>query len=262
MGAKLQGQVAVVSGGLGDIGRAISLELARCGADVAICDLHRSAEAQPLLSNISALERRGLYGQVDVTNDRQVSDWLDVVHTELGLPTLVIPNAAIVTVMPILSVDAVTWRRELSVNLDGTFFLAAAAARKLVSHVSPGRIVFVGSWAADHVHLQIPTYCVAKAGLRMLVKCMAAELASRAILVNEVAPGFVDAGLAARFMETDPLERERSQRQVPTGMLIEPIDVARQVVHLCDPENRHITGATVLMDGGLSLFGSARMEGP
>ncbi len=254
-----QGRTALVSGGLGDIGRATVLELASRGASVAFCDLRPAAEADELLASVASLGVTARYRVTDVADAAAVEGWVADVERELGTPDLAVVNAAIVSVAPLSRLDASTWRRELSVNLDGAFHLARSAARLLRERGKPGRIVFVGSWAADHVHLQIPAYCVGKAGLRMLMKCMAAELAPHGILVNEIAPGFVDAGLAAQFHEADPGAREASRRLVPVGELIEAADVARQIANLCAPENRHMTGATVLMDGGLSLFGSRMM---
>ena len=89
---------------------------------------------------------------------------------------------------------------------------------------------------------------------------MAANLAPHGILVNEISPGFVDAGLAAQFMQNDPAVRESSRLQVPIGLLIEPPEVATQIAHLCDPANRHMTGTTLMMDGGLSLRGSGMLD--
>jgi len=252
----LERQVAVISGGLGDIGRAIAMALAAAGADVAICDLAEGDAAAELLADIAATGRRGRYDRVDVADAAQVRQWLDQVERSLGTPTLIIPNAAVVKATPLLELQPDYWRKELAVNLDGVFHLANGGATRLVERGLPGCLVFIGSWAAEHVHLQIPTYCVAKAGIRMLAKCMAAELAPRGIRVNELAPGFVSAGLDSKMTNADPEARERHRRMVPTGELIEPAEVARQVVHLCDPNNRHLTGAVLVMDGGLSLFGS------
>src|SRR5207248_5748400 len=116
---------------------------------------------------------------------------------------------------PICSITPEEWDRELRVNLNGAFYLARECARRLVELGRPGRIVFVGSWAAHAVHTDLPAYCVAKAGLRMLSKCMALELAPKGILVNEVAPGFVDAGLSGRIFVEKPERREASLRLVP-----------------------------------------------
>jgi len=250
---QLQGQTAIVSGGLGDIGRAIALELAARGADVAIGDVSASSP-EPLRKRIEGLGRRFRFDRVDVSDAQAVARWITDLETSFALPTLIVPNAAIVDIRPLEKLDAAYWRRELSVNLDGAFHLAQFATARLIAKQRPGRVVFIGSWAGETVHVHIPTYCVAKAGIRMLARCMAAALAPAGILVNEVAPGYVDGGLATRFMEEDANAREASRREVPVGLLIEPAEVAKQVAFLCDPGNRHMTGSTLLMDGGLSLF--------
>jgi NAD(P)-dependent dehydrogenase (short-subunit alcohol dehydrogenase family) len=87
----------------------------------------------------------------------------------------------------------------------------------------------------------------------MLMRCLALDLAPDDILVNEVAPGYVDAGLSRSIFDARPGRREAATARVPNGRLITPEEVAREVAHLCEPETRHCIGATVLMDGGLSL---------
>jgi NAD(P)-dependent dehydrogenase (short-subunit alcohol dehydrogenase family) len=92
----------------------------------------------------------------------------------------------------------------------------------------------------------------------MLVKCLALELAPQQIMVNEVAPGYVDAGLTGQSFNRVEGSREAARQRVPTGLLITAQDVARNVAFLCDPENRQMTGTTILMDGGLSLVTPAK----
>ena len=255
MDKTLRGQVALISGGLGDIGRAIAVELARRGADVAVGDLLEAVAAEPLLKEITGLNRRGRYDRVDVTDPDAVTAWVASVEAELGLATLVIPNAAIVQLVSFGELTADQWQRELAVNLNGAFYLAHAATARMVHHKKSGRVVFLGSWAAHSVHTHIPAYCVSKAGLRMLCQCMAAELAAHDILVNEVAPGWVDAGLTGQLFDKEPARRKSAVDVIPVGRLIEADEVAAQVAHLCEPTNRHMTGSTLLMDGGLSLLG-------
>lgn len=249
----LDGQVAVVSGGAGDIGQAIALELARRGADIALGDIQAEARVATVLQAIRAMGRRARYDVVDVADADAVQEWVTRIQADFGVPTLLIPNAATVTVAPVLEMRSEQWSRELSVNLHGAFHLAQAGAQRLREAGKPGRIVFVGSWAAHAPHRNLPAYCVAKAGLRMLCRCMALELAPLGILVNEVAPGYVDAGLSKHIFDAEPGRREEAMRTVPIRALITSEEVARQVAYLCDPENRHSTGATLLMDGGLSL---------
>jgi NAD(P)-dependent dehydrogenase (short-subunit alcohol dehydrogenase family) len=169
------------------------------------------------------------------------------------MPTLIVPNAAIVTLSTLETITPEDWRRHLDVNLTGAFFMAQEGARRLVAAKSPGRIVFLGSWVAERADPKIIPYCVSKAGLRMLMKEMAKVLAPRDILVNEVAPGFVDAGVSAQVFREMPGRREAATAQVPVGRLITADEVALQVAHLCDPSNRHMTGSVLLMDGGNSL---------
>jgi len=94
---------------------------------------------------------------------------------------------------------------------------------------------------------------VAKAGLRMLGQCLALELAPHDIAVNEIAPGFVDAGLTGKIYDANPGSRENSRTLVPNGRLIEAAEVGDQIAFLCDPANSHMVGSVHLMDGGLSL---------
>lgn len=242
--------VAIISGGLGDIGQAIARELAARGAAIALGDIVPVARAKMFLRELGP---RARYDRVDVSDNRAVSRWVRTVEQTLGVPNWIIPNAAIVTLETIRQLTPAQWRRELAINLDGAYHLAAAGAQRLTAKKQSGRIVFIGSWAGHQPHRHIPAYCVAKAGLRMLMRQMALEYAADDILVNEVAPGYVDAGLSGRMFAKDAALKRRATREVPVGRLIQAEDVAREVAHLCDPHNRHMTGSVVLMDGGLSL---------
>ncbi|MEX2381789.1 MAG: SDR family oxidoreductase [Opitutales bacterium] len=254
----LIGQTAIVSGGMGDIGGAVGRELAGRGADVALSDLHRPEQAEEALAKLTELGVGARYDQVDVADSKQVEAWVEAVNGEWGRPpSLIIPNAATVTASSIGEITAEQWQKEININLHGAFYMAQAAGRRLVAEGRPGRIVFIGSWAAHAPHPAIPAYSVAKAGLRMLCQCLALEWAPHGILVNEVAPGYVDAGLSGKMFRQEPGRRERAQGRVPTGELITPEEVAAQVAHLCDPRNRHMTGTVLVMDGGLSLVGPA-----
>jgi glucose 1-dehydrogenase len=248
-----ENQTAIISGGAGDIGRATALEFARHGAAIALADLRSVAEAREIVLEIETHKVRCHYRQVDVSDAAAVQAWVNEMETTLGVPSLIIPNAAIVTLKSLYKITAEEWSRELRVNLDGAFYLAQAATTRLLHHRKPGRVVFVGSWAADTVHLRIPAYCVAKAGLRMLCKCMALELAPHQITVNEIAPGYVDGGVSRRAWEHQPAMRAAAQKKVPVQALITSEEVAAQIVQLCHPDNHHITGSVLLMDGGLSL---------
>ena len=247
--------VALISGGLGDIGAAIARELAeRFSAGIALGDIRPDADAEPLLRDLRNRGRQATYTAVDVTDADAVAAWVARTESTFGQAAdMVIPNAATVTLRSVRAITPAEWSREIAVNLSGGFYMAQAAAARLLAQGQTGRIVFVGSWAADAVHTNLPAYCVAKAGLRMLMRCLALDLAPSGILVNEVAPGYVDAGMSGRIFDSVLGAREQATAQVPNRRLIGVADVAREVAHLCDPETRHCVGTTLLMDGGLSL---------
>jgi len=250
----LENQTAIISGALGDIGRAIARELASRGAAVALGDVRPQNDAQPFLDELKADGFEARYSQVDVSDADAVTCWVEEVENTFGVPNLIIPNAAIVTLENIRSVTPEQWRRELNINLDGAFHLAQSGALRLLEKQKSGRIVFIGSWAAHAPHVHLPAYSVAKAGLRMLMKCLALDLAPEDILVNEVAPGYVDAGLSGKIFNENPKLRAEAEAKVPVRRLISSQEVALEVAHLCEPQTRHTTGSVVLMDGGLSLL--------
>lgn len=242
----LRGKIAIVSGGAGDIGQAIAQRLHAAGAKVALGDLVPARVAQKKL-------RRFHYTEVDVSDRSALDLWLDRVTHDVGPPDLIVPNAAVVEIARPLAVADEAWRRTLDINLTGAFLFAQLAAQRLVRHKRSGRIVFVGSWAAHAPHPQIIAYCAAKAGLRMAMQCLALELAPHGILVNEIAPGKVDAGLSRKIFDATPGLRERARGEVPIKTLLDADDVARGVEYLCSPQNVQATGSVLLLDGGLSL---------
>lgn len=254
MTKELNGQVAIISGALGDIGRAIALELAERGADIALGDLAPQEDASEILTLLGKTSCRARYDRVNVSDAKAVSTWVGEVENELGTPSLIIPNAAVATLKSTLEITPEEWMREITINLNGAFFLAQSAGLRLLEKQQAGRIVFIGSWAAERPHPHIPAYSTSKAGLRMLMQCMALDFAPN-ILVNEIAPGYVNAGLSRKIFAAHPDLKERARLQVPLQKLIEPKEVARQVAHLCDPQNRHMTGSVLTMNGGLSLPG-------
>lgn len=254
MNQLFKGQTVIISGGLGDIGRAIALEFAKQGANIALCDIHPETAAREFLEELSQHKVQSDYRQVDVADANAVKNWVLHVEDKLGVYGIIIANAATATFSGVIEITPEQWSQELRVNLDGAFYLTQSATARLLHHGRPGRVVFIGSWAAHAVHTTIPAYCVSKAGIRMLCKCMALELAPHQILVNEIAPGFVDAGLSGKNFKTNPGAREKAEQKVPIHKLISATEVAQQVVILCHPQNQHMTGSTILMDGGLSLL--------
>lgn len=247
-------KVVLISGGMGDIGQAVALEFGKMGAKIGISDILDPTTAAAKLSSMGNLGVTYRYDQVDVSNADEVEGWIQDVEGQWGQVDIAIVNAATVTLKDVQEITAKEWEREIHVNLNGSFFMANAVCRSFVKKEVAGNIVFLGSWAAHAAHINIPAYSVSKAALRMLCKTMALSYAEKGIRVNEIAPGYVNAGLSKEVWDKDPASAAEARNRVPVGKLIEADEVAKQVLWLCDPSNRHTTGSTLLMDGGLSLL--------
>jgi glucose 1-dehydrogenase len=153
----------------------------------------------------------------------------------------------------LVDIPQTDWNAAIGVNLTGAFLTARAMIARMLARRTPGRVAFVGSWAAHAPHPHIGAYSATKAGVRALCQTFALDHAADGILVNEVAPGIVDAGLSRELFRLDPALEQRTRAAIPTGTVLTPEDVARDVVFLVSPENRHTTGAHLISDGGLSL---------
>jgi NAD(P)-dependent dehydrogenase (short-subunit alcohol dehydrogenase family) len=254
----MDNSVVLVTGACGDIGRAIALAFARTGARLVLNDLVPEQTAGPLIDAIQTAGGEAAYFAADVTNRAVVERLVESAVKLYGPPDICIGNAGIVEVSPFLDIDPASWNRQLDVNLTGCFHIGQAAARAMVKAERRGKIIFVSSWVQDVPSDGIAPYCVSKSGLKLLSKCMALELARYGIRVNVIAPGFVDAGLSGRLFREDPGLRARSEKLVPLGYIASAGDVAASVMLLCSPAADYVTGTTLLVDGGNSLFYASR----
>lgn len=250
----MESRIALISGGLGDIGRAIAVHLAGQGLRVALSDLPEEAAVRPQLEALHAAGcRELLYTRADVSKEEEVSAWLDRVEEQWGTPQVVVPNAGIVVAGTLSDLPSSEVRRQMDVNFWGSYHTAVQAAQRLQQKGLPGRIVFIGSWAAERPNAPIASYCVSKAALRMLCKTLALELAAHQILVNEVAPGIVEGGLSKQNQQKDPALRQTHLASIPLHTLVSVEEVAAHVGMLASFSGLNITGTTLLVDGGLSL---------
>jgi NAD(P)-dependent dehydrogenase (short-subunit alcohol dehydrogenase family) len=244
------GKVALVTGAARGLGRACALELGRAGADVAL-GLRDRADQQwaPLASELRALGRRVVPLQMDVTRREQIAAAVTEAERELGRIDILVNNAGI---GPPNRADAVTeedFDRTLAVNLKGTFFVSQAVGRLMIRGGAGGRIINLSSQAG---FVALPTesvYCMTKAAIAHLTKCLAVEWAPHGINVNAVAPTFIRTPGTAKWLEDDAFRKDLLSR-IPLGRVGEPVDVAGAVVFLASPAASMITGATLMIDGG------------
>lgn len=248
----LANKTALVTGGIGDLGNAMVVHLAQAGADVVIWDL--LPESGDRLKRVQEAGHRVLYQQVNVANRAEVDSAIEKIWTEMGGLDIVCSNAGIVESAPFLEVTGESWQKHLDVNLTGCFNVGQAAARVMVKNQIQGRIIFTSSWVGSIPWPEITAYTVSKAGVNMLVKQMARELAAYRICVNAVAPGIVKAGLAGRQLVEEPQYAARVARVIPLGEPGTPDEIAQAVVYLASPQTAYMTGSILTLDGGCSLF--------
>ena len=239
-----------ITGGAGDIGSAMGRELARLGASVTLIDTKPSDDAEPWLAEVKEVSEEITYVTADVRDRNAIGEAL------AGIDPLdiAIGNAGIVDSAPFLDITEEQWHHHLETNLTGCFNLGQSAASLMVERGTPGRILFTSSWVQDVPWPEIAAYSVSKAGIRMLARQMARELAPHGILVNVIAPGIVNAGLARWQMENEPQYARRVKNVIPLGEPQTPEQVARATAFLCSAASDYMTGASLLIDGGCSLF--------
>lgn len=246
----LEGKTALVTGAAGDLGSAMARHLAASGAHVVLWDIKPAADAQVALDQARLHDSSAAYRQVDL-RDRSAVD-----KAIAALPALdiVCSNAGIVDAQPFLEVTQDNWLNHLDINLTGCFNVCQAAARKMVAAGTAGRLILTSSWVGSIPWPEITPYAVSKAGVNMLVKQMARELAGRGILVNAVAPGIVAAGLAGRQLREEPQYAARVAKVIPLGEPGSPEEIAAAVLYLAGPQTAYMTGSILTLDGGCSLF--------
>jgi NAD(P)-dependent dehydrogenase (short-subunit alcohol dehydrogenase family) len=243
----------LITGGLGDIGRVVVKTLASHGARVAVNDTAAQSAGEAMLEGIAGAR----YFQADNTDPSAVTRLFDSVESEWGVPNVVCCHAGIVISSPYVDYAPEQFDRVLDVNLKGAFLVSREAAARMPAVASadrPARIVFTSSWVQDVPWPGIAAYNVSKSGLKMLMKTLAREVADRHIRVNAIAPGIVGTGMAKKQWDTEPDYRRRAQKAIPVGVLQTAESVADAFLFLASDASNYMTGATLLVDGGCSLY--------
>jgi NAD(P)-dependent dehydrogenase (short-subunit alcohol dehydrogenase family) len=244
----LNGKVALVTGAARGLGRAISLALAAAGADVALGLRDINADGN-LAAEIQALGRRALPLQMDMTSLAQITRAVDDTVHHFGQLDILVNNAGIAPGNLAEDVREEDFDHTLAINLKGTFFARQAAGRVMI-HGKGGRIINMSSQAGFAALPGEAIYCMTKAGIAHLTKCLAVEWGQHNITVNAVAPTFIhtpgtEEALADPAFEADVIERIAALHRIG-----EPMEVAGAVVFLASPAASLITGHTLLIDGG------------
>ncbi len=240
---------AVVTGGSRGIGRATAIALAECGADVAILYAHNFEAAEETRKLIESYNKRGLALKCNVSNEEDVSKTIDYIAKEFGKIDILVNNAGITRDSLIMRMSEEDWDRVLNTNLKGSFLTTKHVLKYMIKNRF-GRIVNISSIVGITGNLGQANYVSSKAGLIGFTKVIAEEYSSRNITANAVAPGFIETDMTKKLSGR---VKEQFLKKVLKKAPGKPEDVANAVVFLVSPLASYITGATIIVDGGLSL---------
>lgn len=248
---KLTGKIALVTGGARSIGRAIAIGLAREGADVAIIYVNHPDAAREVVRAIESVGRRALAVKADVASRADVHRAVNEVETRLGPIDVLVCSAGVQKRVLFLDLQETEWDWILDTNVKGCFLVGQAVAGRMKER-GRGKIINVSSEAAGFPAQRMTAYCVSKAGVGMLTKCMALELAQYGIRVNALAPGLTRTDLNRKDLEDEAFYKMRVSR-IPLGRVMDPEDLVGAAVFLASPESDSMTGQTLQVDGGRGI---------
>jgi NAD(P)-dependent dehydrogenase (short-subunit alcohol dehydrogenase family) len=244
----LKGQVALVTGAARGLGRAISLALANAGADVALGLREVNADAG-VAAEIRKLGKKALPLQMDVSKLDQICRAVDDTVNEFGRIDILVNNAGIAPENPAENVREEDFDATLAVNLKGTFFASQAAGRVMIRQ-KKGTIINMSSQAGFAALPTESIYCMTKAAIVHLTKCLAVEWGKYGITVNAVAPTFIKTPGTEEYLSDPRHLVDTVERIAALHRIGEPMEVAGAVVFLASPAAALITGETILIDGG------------
>lgn len=249
---RLEGKVALVTGSSRGIGREIALRLAKEGADVAVHFGRSRDRAEETRDEIRAAGRRAELVEGDLTSTGAAKHIVEESVRALGRVDILVNNAGVEKEASFWDVTEEDYDKVLAVNLKSVFFATQALVRHLRAEKRPGKIIHVSSVHEDLSFPRFAPYAASKGGLRMLTRTLAVELGPLGITVNGVAPGAIATDINVKLLE-DEKKKQALVEGIPLGRIGTTRDVAGVVAFLASSDADYVTGATYLVDGGLSV---------
>lgn len=256
----LTDQPALVTGANSGIGRAVAIGLAKAGADVVVNYVTDPAAADDVCHEITALGRRAIAIKADVSSEDEVEAMFAKAVATFGTLHIVVTNAGLQSDSRFLDMTLAQWNKVIGINLTGQFLCAREAAREFVRRgmdkavsVAAGKLICMSS-----VHQQIPwgghvNYATSKGGVMLMMKSIAQELAPLRIRVNAIAPGAIRTPINTAAWST-PEAYDHLMKLVPYDRIGEPEDIAQAAAWLASDAADYVTGTTLFVDGGMTLY--------
>ena len=242
---KLQGKVALVTGGGRNLGKVVALSLAEAGAHVAVTSRTLS-EIERTKEEIKRKGQNALALPMDVTDFNQVEGGVQKILSEFGRIDILVNNAATRSSKPLLETSESEWRSVIDTNLTGAFFCCKAVGPVMIRQ-GGGRVINISSRIGLQGMVNRVAYCASKGGLIQLTRALALEWAPYHILVNSVAPGLMNTP------ETSKAIREGKAAEIPLKRAGEPEEIAPLIVYLASDACSYMTGEVILIDGGWAV---------
>jgi 3-oxoacyl-(acyl-carrier-protein) reductase len=246
---KLKDRTALVTGASRGIGRAIAVALAEEGADVAINYVSSEAAARDVADQITKMGRRALLAQADVGDYPDTFRMAQQVLKEFGHLDILVNNAGINSDKTFVKMDHASWRKVLSINLDGVFNCTKVFVEQMLEQ-QYGRVVNITSVIGQIGNFGQANYSASKAGVAAFTKSLAKELAGKGITVNAIAPGFIETDMVLGIPEK---VQQRLLQQIPLKRFGRAEEVGRAVVYIVSSDGDYITGAELSINGGLLM---------
>ena len=247
----LEGQAALVTGGSSGIGQATAVALAEAGADVAINHLGDDAGAKQTADQITALGRRALILEQDVSDQSGMERVVAAVCEQFGKLDIAVANAYWSKREPFCEADMDGFRRTIEVCMYGSLYTFRAAAQQMIQQGHGGNLIAVSSPHAYIPWARAMAYNMSKAAIDQMARTAALELAPHRIRVNLIYPGWTDTPGERNYYEEEQIAA--AGERLPWGRLGRPDEVARGIVFLCDPGSDYITGSSITIHGGITL---------
>jgi glucose 1-dehydrogenase len=247
----LKGRVAVITGASLGIGRATAIAMGRAGAAVVVNYRSHREQAEEVVQAVRQCGAKAIAAQGDVADQAAVESLIAKAVAEFGKVDIAVSNAAYSDRELFYLADMVGFRRTVDVTMWGAFYLTRAATQQMIKQGSGGAIVLVSS---PHAFIPAPramAYNMSKAALEHMARTAAIEVAEHRIRINVIQPGWTDTPGELKFASRETLDTAGAK--IPLGRLGTAEEMAEGILFLCDPRNEYMTGAALLIDGGISL---------